>query len=389
MPRNALGTCIGIIALALVSTGCGELSIRTWVTVIESESSGSVEVGLGSPPPVFPLERVQGGFLTTVRIDTREIADGPLHGTIEIEDLRIAAENVGGLGKVCTWGDPTGASGGTVVLDILGEGPSVADVLLDLRAISGLQVNLGLPVADLEQATTLPLGNGLTVDSLLASTQTGSADGLFAAQTAFSGASSLGGIAATFNLDLSVTNGAEPPSFDADHLGFCQPYFDEQGSDLFFGLNSKSTYLRVDDDDTAAQPLAIDLADVGAAPGDTLRLSVVGTYADKTLLRDGDETRLTAVFSASDILGAPGDRHRVVDAIDAGADIRTSGYVDCFLFFCSFDGTDIREDFRVDPSVDVVVPAGAGYLFVSPTPRSQEWGDNSAFGLGVTVEVGP
>lgn len=230
-------------------------------------------------------------------------------------------------------------------------------------------------------------------DSLLAATESGSVDGLFAAQTSFTGASSLGGIPATFDLDLSVTNGAEPPLFDADHLAFCGGYFDEQGSDVFYGLNSKSTYLRTRSGDTTADPLAIPLADVGAAPGDVLRLTAVGTYSDETLLRDGTETRSTGLLSASDVLGPAGDRDRVVDAIDAGTNIGTGYYVECFFIFCSLRKTDVAEDFRVDPTVDVVVPAGAQYLFVAPTPWSQEWSDNSGsgsgFGFGVEIEVNP
>jgi hypothetical protein len=87
------------------------------------------------------------------------------------------------------------------------------------------------------------------------------------------------------------------------------------------------------------------------------------------------------------VLAGPGERHRVSGAIDAGANVRTNAYLECFLIFCTTVASDIAQDFRVDPSVDVVVPAGAEYLFLSPTPASQKWADNSGFGFGVNIEV--
>ncbi|HXK22387.1 MAG TPA: hypothetical protein VMS55_06870 [Myxococcota bacterium] len=56
--------------------------------------------------------------------------------------------------------------------------------------------------------------------------------------------------------------------------------------------SSKSTYLRVEQGDTAAAPLAISLAGIGAQPGDRLHLAPAGTDSDLNVLKDGTETRL-------------------------------------------------------------------------------------------------
>ena len=262
-------------ALTVSTLGCGELTIRTWVTVIEDESDGTVEIsGIVPEPVVYPLGRIQGGFLSTVKVDTRDILE-PLRGTIVIEDLRIAAiDELLILGDVCAWGDPNGTSGGTVVLDLQG-GPSTVDVVLDLRAQTWLTNLIGVPVADIDAPASITLGDGFNLETLLAAQASGSADGLFATRASFEGETSIGALGAVFALDLGLTNTSEPPTFT--DLAFCGQFFDEQGTDLFYGLNSKSTYLRVDAKDSAVAPLAISLAEIGAAPGDTLQLSAVGT----------------------------------------------------------------------------------------------------------------
>lgn len=374
-------------ASALAASGCGQLTIRSWVKVVQAESSGSVRLVFFGSPITLGLSRIQGGFSSTVRIDTREILSGPLQGTIELEDVRMAMQGQSSLGMVCTWADPTGPSTGTVVLD-LGGGPSQASLTLDLKATSQLQKALRLPDADLVQSAVLPIDEGFSLDALLAAQESGETNGLFASATHFTGSTRLGNIPATFDLALEVTNDAEPPLFDPDYLFFCGIFAKWRG-DLFYGLNSKSTYLRVEDGDTAAQPLAISLAELGAQAGDRLRLAPVGTYSDQNVLKDGTDRRLTGVFSASDVVGPPGDRHRIPDAIDAGTDVITESYLECILIFCTLRSSDIPQDFRIDPTVDVVVPANAQYLFVSPTPTGQWWNDNSGFGFGVTVDVNP
>lgn len=377
--RIGLAACV-----VLATTGCGNLTIRTWIKVVEDQSTGSVEVG---PLGVLPVERIQGGFLSTVQIDTTQILDQPLQGTIVLEDVRIAANQPDLLGPLCVWGDPLATSGGTVTLDLSG-GASAADVTLNLLATTQLSEGIGQPPLALSEDATFPL-SGVTLDALLAGAEDGSADGLFSTTAAFQGSAEVLGIPAQFDLDLAVTNEATPPLFDADLLSFCGAHFREQGGDLFYGLNAKSSYLRADDGDRPADPLVIPLAEVGAAPGDVLRLASVGTYSDETILKDGSQTKLGAVFSASDVILDRTERYRVADAIDAGSDFGTGYHLRCFLFFCTKLRTDIAEDFRVDPGVDVVVPAGASHLVVAPVSRELEWEDDSGFGFGVSVEVNP
>jgi hypothetical protein len=373
--------------LTLSTLGCGELTIRTWVTVVSEDSDGSLWLaGLVAQPVEYPLGRIEGGFQSTLVVNTTNLLE-PLRGTVEVTDMRVAAiDELLILGDVCTWADPNGSSGGTVVLDLQG-GPSTVDIELDLRGQTWLTDLIGVPVADFLVPASIVLGDGFNLGTLLAAQESGSADGLFTTQAAFQGDMQIGALTATFDLDLALTNGNEPPTFT--DLAFCGPFFDEQGTDLFYGLNSKSTYLRAEASDSPAAPLAISLAEIGAMPGDTLRLSTVGTYNDANELRDGSDRKLSGVFSQSNTVLAASQRARIPGAIDAGADIGTKTYLECFLIFCTQKPSDIAQDFRIDPQVNVVVPAGAQYLFVAPLTPSQKWGDNSGFGFGVNVLVNP
>jgi hypothetical protein len=383
-----LGNLLALGLLCFGSTGCGIYTIRTWINVIEEESSGSVDLVFFGQPATLQLSRLQGGLQGLVQIDTRELLEQPLEGNFFFEDVRIAAQGEGALGKVCTWLNPTVLSGGVVQIDLLGGSGANAAVIMNLRATSQLQQGLGLGVASLAQGAQLPIGEGLTLQTFLDAQTSGDTSGLFASEIDFSGSTKLGGIPATFNLHLAVTNGPMAPEIDGDHRFFCNRFFFEQGADFFYGMNSKSTYLKAESTDDTAAPLAIPLETIGAAPGFTLRIKPVGTYADLSLLEDGTLTRATAVFSSTDEILNDGERHRIPGAIEAGApNVNTESYLECFLIFCSLQSSDIDEDFRIDPNIDVVIPPGAKYLFVGPTPNGQWWKDNSGFAFGVSVEV--
>jgi hypothetical protein len=375
---------IALAAVLMIGTGCGRLTIRTWIKVVEADSSGFVRSDLLGPDPL-PFSRVQGGFLAVVTVDTSRIP-APLDGTIVLEDVRVAAEEPTALGRVCTWGDPAGSSAGTVHLDLFG-GASSADLVLDVKATT--ELTQFLPPVDLEQPVSFPLGSGLSLETLAAAAADGSADGLFATDALFEGDAVLFGSPVRFVLDLAVTNESTPPLFDAALLDFCGARFTQQGGDLLYVLNSKSSYLRAWPKDDPQPPRVIPLADIGAAPGDVLRIARVGTYADATLLKDGTDTAATAVFSATDEVRAEGERVRIPGAIDAGADVNTGGFFECFLIFCSFRSSDIPHDFRFEPSLDVTVPAGANFLVVAPLPPSRFWSDDSGFGFGVSLTVNP
>jgi hypothetical protein len=374
---------VSLLAASVLTTGCGDLTIRTWVKVIEDQSAGNIHF----LDQDFPLERVQGGFYGNVRVSTRNLLE-PLEGTIVLEDVRIAADNPTLAGTVCTWGNPALPSGGTVELDVLGGGGS-AELTINLLATTTLNQTFNLPPLALAQDVVFELGTGLGIDQFLAAALDGSPDGLFATSAAFVGDAEILGFPAQFQLDLEVTNEGSPPLFDADLLAFCGPYFEEQGRDLFWNVNSKGSYLLADQNDDPQAPLVIALADVGAGPGDVLKLGRVGTFSPTTELKDGTLTGLTAAFSGSSQLRGDGERNRIVNAIDAGANVTTGKVLSCWFIFCSFKSTDIPEDFRVDPSVNVTVPAGATHLFVAPLPKVLLYKDNSGFGFGVSVEVNP
>ena len=126
-----------------------------------------------------------------------------------------------------------------------------------------------------------------------------------------------------------------------------------------------------------------------AAPLHLLRLARVGTFSATTELRDGDLTGLIGVFSKNTTLSGGSNKNRVTGAINAGTDVRTGSVLRCWLLLCLPSSTDISQDFRIDPTVDVVVPAGATHLFVMPLPRNLFFTDNSGFGFGVNVTVNP
>jgi len=375
-----------LAAAALVAlttlTGCGELTIRTWVKVIESDSTGFVQIGQGQ----FPFTQIQGGFLAKIVVDTSTIP-APLDGTITLEEIRLAAVEPSVLQYVCAWQNPTLPSTGTVHLDILG-GTGTTALTTNLRTVTGFAG--GTPTMELSTPTELNLEGDL-LNKFLGAADSGAADGLFDTRANFSGTSTIAGIPVIFEMDLGVTNDSTPPLLDPLNLYNCAWYWEpDQGTALYHGVNSKSSYLRAWPGDSPKAPRVIALADIGdgVVPGETLDLGTIGTYADSTTLEDGSKTTMTAVFSSTNELKGTGQRYRIPGAIDAGTDINTGGYTTCFLIFCSFQSSDIAQDFRVDPGRSVVVPPGAKYLFVAPLPPSRKWADNSGFGFGVDVDPG-
>jgi len=383
-----------ISVFALLASGCGKLTINSWVKVISDQSSGSIQSDPIGPNP-FPINRLQGGFLGDIVVDTSKLP-APLDGTVGIGKVEIAGDTNGPagqtiIGQVCVWGDPNNPSNGTIHLDLLG-GNSSTTLNLNLKATATIAQTLHQPPVFLSQSQTVPLA-GIGIAQLISASQTGSADGLFAATTNFTGNTTVGGLPATFTLNLSITNQATPPLFDADLLKFCGPHFNEQGKDIFYGINSKSSYLTANKFDNPQPPLIIPLADIGAKPGDRLLLARVGTYDDKTELKDGKETRVGAVFSSSDTVLTPDQNKRVPDAIAsimAPSVVTGSFQVSCFLWpFCTVSSTDILQDFTIANSPTVLVPFGAQFLIVGTLPPSNQWGDNSGFGLGVDITVNP
>jgi hypothetical protein len=275
-----------------------------------------------------------------------------------------------------------------MTVDILGGGGSTANITINLLATTFF-TRTQPPVA-LSQPATFELGDGLSIDTLLAAQNSGSADGLFATEASFVGETVLSGLPVEFILDLVISNDGAPPSFSADLLNFCGSRFDQQGRDLFWSVNSKSSYLLTANLDQTRPPLVIELADIGAAPGDVLRLKRVGTYGATTSLKDGKLTALAGVFSSNGTVLGMNERVRVPGAIDAGTDVNTGTVIHCELIIvCLPTSTNIPQDFLIDPGVDVTVPAGATHLIAGPLSPGLLYRDNSGFGFGLSVEVMP
>jgi hypothetical protein len=188
---------------------------------------------------------------------------------------------------------------------------------------------------------------------------------------------------------IVVNNSGTPPLFDTALLNVCGKYFNQQGRDMFYSVNSKSSYLKANDEHPSA-PTIIKLSDLGAVPGNTLKVARVGTYNDRTELRDGNLTKVAAVFSSTNEITSDKNLNRIPGAIDAGTNVTTGEYFECIIFpICFTIETDIAQDFAVTSGPTVTIPAGAQYLIVAPIPDSLSWTDNSGFGLGVALTVNP
>jgi hypothetical protein len=387
---GAIATAL-LSAMAILGTGCGQMTIRTWATLIEEGSGGFVALtnpatGLTSELDIL---RLQGGFLVVATMNTAQLP-GPMSGTISLPDVRMAGE-VEVIGKLCTWNDPEGFSGGSLTIDLL-RGTTESELFLDAKATTGLSELFGVPPVDFEESLDMDLGGGLGLEQFLNAFLSGSPAGLFETSATMESTMDMMGLEATFAMTTLVTNGAEPPLIDSDLMEFCGDEFASQegGDALFYGVNAKSAYLRHAGNDRPVEPLVISLAEAGAAAGDTLRLKTVGTYSFLILLKDGVDTRLGGVFSTTDEVLDSSYLFRLPGAIDAGPNVNTWVSIFCIFGQCAdLGGDDIPEDFLINPQMDIVVPPGAEYLITAPIDPWRLYGDNSGMGFGVSVEVNP
>jgi hypothetical protein len=394
MTRTRAGAIVTALlsAIAILGTGCGQMTIRTWVTLIEEGSGGYV--ALTNPNTGITIEldilRLQGGFLVVSTMDTTQVL-GPMSGTISLPDVRMAGEVELPIGKLCTWNDPEGSSGGSLTLNLLA-GTTESELFLDAKATTGLSEAFGVPPVDFEQSLDMDLGGGLGLEQFLNAFLSGSPAGLFETSATMESTMDMMGMEATFAMTTLVTNGAEPPLIDSDLMEFCGDEFASQagGDSLFYGINAKSAYLRHAGNDRPVEPLVISLAELGAAAGDTLRLKTVGTYSFVLLLKDGVDKRLGGVFSTTDEVLDSSYLFRIPGAIDTGANVNTWPSIFCIFGQCAdLGGDDIPEDFLISPQLDIVVPAEAEYLITAPIDPWRIYGDNTGMGFGVSVEVNP
>ena len=378
---------LALVAIALTGVGCGELTIRTWVNVIEEESGGVVDVN-GS---LFDIIRLQGGFLTETKLDTRQIL-GTMEGTIELLDVRMAGEVEGFIGKLCTWGNYPGESGGSMRMNAL-QGTLESDLYLDALAATEISDSLDLGPIPFQEQVDFDLGANFDLAKFTTGYVNGSTNGLFQTSTQISSEMLLFGIPAVFTMDTTVDSGALPPAFDEDLLDYCGERFAQQkfGEALYYGINPQSSYLRHLNNDRPKDPLVISLAEIGAEVGDTLRMKPHGSYSFLFLGMDGVDRRLGGTFSQNDTILESSQLWRIPAAVPSSAP-KLNTWLSLFCIFGTCEdlgGDDTFHDFAIDPLRIVVVPPFAKYLVVAPVDTWRNYSDNSGLGFGVTVEVIP
>lgn len=123
-------------------------------------------------------------------------------------------------------------------------------------------------------------------------------------------------------------------------------------------VDPKQTFLRTNSDPASAS-VPIVIAALGFKPGEVVLVQRLGDFRAGTSYSDVSVS-MAALFSGSATLLPSTERHRVPDAIDAGADVVTPK-----TYHGSLD-TDIPEDFLVSDGAIVRIPPGATHLFVCP-----------------------
>jgi hypothetical protein len=121
-------------------------------------------------------------------------------------------------------------------------------------------------------------------------------------------------------------------------------------------IDPKATYLRTSND-SATDPVPINLADYGILAGNLVRLTSLGYFNNGV---GNLSFGMMGVFSSNSVLLAQSQTHRVPGAIPAGRPYTTAN-----TYYGSLT-TDIPQDFTIlRTDISVYVPAGAAYLFVS------------------------
>ena len=150
-----------------------------------------------------------------------------------------------------------------------------------------------------------------------------------------------------------------------------------------FSVDPRRTYLRTNSD-APLDALKIDLAALGIAPGNVIRLERLGAWDCGAPCAD-TVTGMGGVFSAGTTLLGPSAVHRVPGAVDAGVELVTGG-----TFFGALP-TDIPEDFAITDTT-IQVPLGATHLFVGALDSlySDNSDPNGDFKLQISVvDVSP
>lgn len=153
-------------------------------------------------------------------------------------------------------------------------------------------------------------------------------------------------------------------------------------------MSPRATFLRTNSD-SPLPPIVLDLAALGIAPGQWLRIGSTGGFRYVNGGADGNRA-LCAVFSGSATLLASSFQQRVVDALAAGpAFVSANTYLGGLPidvpqdFYCSRQG--------FGNGADVEVPAGATHLFlgVYDSLYNDNFDPNGDWGAVVTVIATP
>lgn len=143
-------------------------------------------------------------------------------------------------------------------------------------------------------------------------------------------------------------------------------------------IDPKATYLRNNQDPSAANAAAIDLESLGILPGYVIRLQRVGSYQSTVGIPGAAQTSMVGAFARTNALGAPSILNRISTPVDAGSDVSTQST------YYGFFPTNIWEDFSISDT-QVVVPHQAKFLFVSANDR--HFGDNVSNGYTLRLTV--
>ena len=371
-----------MIALALMAvvltfgSGCGWIRIPTWINIDPAESVGELEFAGGLLPLHF-----SGGFYLDLTVNTSNLLSG-VTGTISVPVVRMAAvpeppfDAI--LGPFCMYADPTAPLEGTLFFDLL-TGDSNFGLPLAVEAYSPvLSPSIGAfpfefptggegaPPIDFQIDTNVLL-DAMLFDGDFVGAISIPIEVAAELDVPFFGPSQ-------FDIVLALDSGNVPSDLDAASLD-CVPIIHAESGPIPFHVPPRATFLRTNLDPDPRPPVIVDLAQLGAEPGDTLRFTRTGYFSAAL---NYTMAWADAVFSSSDvILPATGYLNRVPDAIEAGPDNWSPG-VPGFP-------TDIPEDFLVvNPGVDVEVPVGATHLFLGV--EDQFYSDNTGTLFTVWIE---
>jgi hypothetical protein len=375
---------VGLLGLA--GSGCGEIALPMWINIDPDQSSAIIDLG-GSTVELA----LEGGVYAEIDLDTSNLL--LIEGTVTVPDIRFAASDHGTfwLGQMCIWRDLETDPQGLISMNLV-TGETVFEFPLGVRAWSSIMSpNMGEFVLSPE-----PGAGGIPfepdIGALLGAVATGNVDGVLEIPLELTDTIEMLGMTVPFTMDLLLVSSSTPPDYtlevtphpldgEPDYLvdEYCRSFWESQGVGTMYLIDPKGTYLETLWDNPAP-PRVVELADLGAEPGDTLRITRHGGY--HRWLGSPEFQQLTAVFSGSDeLLGPASTCNRVVDAIDAGEDVVT------LPTFWWFQRTDIPEDFAIQDSVDVAIPAGATHLFFSTWDNL--FSDNLSKAIRVEIEVNP